>query len=140
MDQPLTPPPTAMRILVAEDEPAIRLVLVNKLRQAGFTVTDASNGADALAMAKAEAPHLVITDYQMPRMDGLTMAKALFEGDATREIPVIVLSARGHRLGTGDVAGTNVQQMLMKPFSMREILAIVQDYADRHQSNFGVAA
>jgi two-component system, OmpR family, alkaline phosphatase synthesis response regulator PhoP len=139
-DSPAGPPDSAsacggnarsLRVIVAEDEPAIRLVLVNKLRQAGFAVRDAANGEDALALAKAERPDLIITDFQMPRLDGLAMAKALFAEIATQDVPVVVLSARGHRLGAADVANTNVQQVLMKPFSMREILAIAQEYSDR---------
>jgi DNA-binding response OmpR family regulator len=121
----------ALRVLIAEDEPAIRLVLVNKLRSAGYAVRDAANGEDALALAKAERPDLVITDFQMPRLDGLAMAKALFGEMSTQDVPVVVLSARGHRLGAADIANTNVQQVLMKPFSMREILAIAQEFADR---------
>ncbi len=135
---PTRPSPTAggetartLRVLIAEDEPAIRLVLVNKLRQAGYAVREAANGEDALALAKAERPDLVITDFQMPRLDGLAMAKALFADVATQDVPVVVLSARGHRLGAADVANTNVQQVLMKPFSMREILAIAQECSER---------
>lgn len=130
----------AMRILVAEDEPAIRLVLVNKLKQAGYEVFAAPNGEEALQLARTERPTLIITDFEMPRLDGLAMARALFADASTRDIPVIVLSARGHRLGGSDVEATNVQQMLMKPFSMREVLAMVQEYREGMSTNQGVAA
>jgi CheY-like chemotaxis protein len=121
--------PSPMVIVVAEDEPAIRLVLTNKLKQAGYVVHAAANGQDGLALVRQVRPQLVITDYEMPRMDGLAMARAMTLDGALRTIPLIVLSARGHRLGGADVHDTNVQQMLMKPFSMREILSIVADYS-----------
>lgn len=119
-DRPLT-------IVVAEDEPAIRLVLANKLKQAGYSVRVAANGLEGLALVRAAMPDLIITDFQMPRMDGLAMARELHRDEATRRIPLIVLSARGHRLGGADLEGTSVDQVLLKPFSMREVLTIVGD-------------
>lgn len=140
---PLTPSPSGggsaqpsagFSVLVVEDEPAIRLVLANKLKQAGYVVRDAANGTDGLASAKATRPDLVITDYEMPRMDGLAMSRSLFEDPALRSVPVIVLSARGHRLGAAEAHDTNVQHMLMKPFSMREVLSIAAEYAGTVQA------
>jgi two-component system, OmpR family, alkaline phosphatase synthesis response regulator PhoP len=129
-EQPSSAPADRKRpltIVVAEDEPAIRLVLASKLKQAGYTVLPAANGEEALQIARSILPDLIITDFQMPRMDGLAMARILHESEATRSIPLIVLSARGHRLGSEDVGGTNVIHVLMKPFSMREVTILVLD-------------
>lgn len=135
-----SPLPDAGRVLtivVAEDEPAIRLVLANKLKNAGYVVHTAANGADALALVRSVRPDLIVTDFEMPRMDGLAMARALHQDEATRSIPLIVLSARGHRLGSAEASDTNVQHMLMKPFSMREVLSIVADYGPLNQPSAG---
>jgi CheY-like chemotaxis protein len=121
-------------IVVVEDEATIRLVLANKLRGAGWDVVDAANGEDALAAIRARTPDLVLTDLQMPRMDGIAMARALHADPATRSIPIVLLSARGHRVGTGDLAHTNIQHVLLKPFSMRQILALAEEYVDRPRS------
>lgn len=129
-----------MRVLVAEDEPAIRLMLVVKLRQAGYVATGVEDGAEALEAARRERPDLVITDHQMPRLDGLSMARALRADAALAETPVILMSSRGCRIAGGEVGDTNVQHLLMKPFSMREVLAIVQEYRDRLEPLSGAAA
>ncbi|MDZ4755206.1 MAG: response regulator [Phycisphaerae bacterium] len=125
-----SPPRAAPVIVIADDEPAIRLVIARKLQQVGWTVVPVANGEDAVREATAHQPQLVITDLQMPRMDGLCMARQLFSNPATGHIPLILLSARGHRISTHDLTNTNVQHVMLKPFSMRQILAIAQDYWD----------
>ncbi len=129
-----------MRVLVAEDEPAIRLMLVVKLRQAGYLATGAENGEEALVIARRERPDLVISDHQMPRLDGLSMARELRADENLAETPVILMSSRGCRIACGEVGDTNVQHLLMKPFSMREVFAIIQEYRDRLEPSRGAAA
>ena len=73
-----------------------------KLRNCGYSISTAVDGEDALHHVKMNPPDLVITDVQMPYMNGLEFAHALSEDPATEHIPVVVLTARGHTLETSD--------------------------------------
>src|SRR5947207_15658906 len=78
-------------ILVVDDEPSIAQIAGDYLRHGGFAVITASNGVDALALARAQRPDLVVLDLGLPRMDGLEVAKTLRrEGD----VPIIMWTAR----------------------------------------------
>ncbi|MDX2016515.1 MAG: response regulator [Planctomycetota bacterium] len=110
------------RILICDDEPHIRLVVAARLRGAGHTVTEAADGAEALRCAELERPDLVITDFQMPEMSGLDLACALAERPALANVPVIMLTARGHAVDPERLARTRITTVLPKPFSARELL------------------
>jgi two-component system alkaline phosphatase synthesis response regulator PhoP len=110
------------RILVVDDESHILHVLSLKLRNSGFIVDTAVDGEDALHQISVVQPDLVITDLQMPYLNGLEVCRRLGAEDSTADIPVIILTARGYALG-GDAAGlTNVRCVVAKPFSPRTIL------------------
>ena len=77
-------------VLLADDEPCITHMVGSVLRGRGMEVITARNGADALALALEKRPHLIVTDYQMPKMDGLQLATRLRSEEATCETPVII--------------------------------------------------
>src|SRR5436190_19259338 len=81
-------------ILVADDEPVNRALIERRLQREGYSVLTAQNGSEAVEKAQAALPDLVILDVMMPVMDGLEACRRIKEGDATRDIPVIFLSAR----------------------------------------------
>ena len=116
-------------ILVVEDEPAIRTIVARKLEDAGWRVMSAPDGATGLRIAQAEQPLLIITDYEMPLLDGISMARSLFAGPATSGIPLILLTARGHRITAADLEATNVVNVMMKPFSMRQLVALATEHS-----------
>ena len=86
---------TNKRALVVDDEIHIVQVVAIKLRNNGFEVTTAENGAIALDLAKKIKPDIVVTDYQMPVMTGLELIENLRQDAATADIPVVMLTARG---------------------------------------------
>jgi two-component system alkaline phosphatase synthesis response regulator PhoP len=110
------------RILIVDDESHIRHVLSLKLRNSGFIVDTAVDGEDALHQIAAMAPDLVITDLQMPYVNGVELCRVLTEEPAHADIPVIILTARGYALGEEAAGLTNVRQVVNKPFSPRTIL------------------
>jgi two-component system alkaline phosphatase synthesis response regulator PhoP len=110
------------RILIVDDESHILHVLSLKLRNSGFIVDTAVDGEDALHQIAAMAPDLVITDLQMPYVDGVELCRSLTEEAALADIPVIILTARGYKLGDEAAGLTNVRQVVNKPFSPRTIL------------------
>src|SRR5437588_6453119 len=116
-------------ILVADDESHILNVVSLKLRNAGFRVLTASDGQEALDIALAERPDLLITDYHMPALSGLELCQRLLQENAA--LPTIMLTARGYNLEPADTAQNGIVCMISKPFSPRHLLATVQEVLEK---------
>ncbi|MBT8486605.1 MAG: response regulator [Phycisphaerales bacterium] len=114
-------------ILLVDDEPHVVHVVRFKLEQAGFEVIVANNGKVAFELAQKRKPALVVTDFQMPGGSGLDLATQMSRNPETNQIPLIMLTARGHRAPLSDLARTNVRSLLAKPFSPRHLLAKVHE-------------
>ncbi len=114
-------------ILVADDESHILNVVSLKLTNAGYRVLTARDGQEALEMALAERPDLLITDYHMPQLSGLELCQRLRQTEATAKIPAILLTARGYNLDPEDTERSGIKVMIAKPFSPRQLLATVQE-------------
>lgn len=113
-------------ILLVDDDAAILRVLELQLQLAGMRVTCAADGQAALEAALDDAPDLVLSDYHMPAMDGLELALALTGHTATANTPVFLLTALGAALTGSSLMGTNIRAVLEKPFSPREVIAVIQ--------------
>jgi two-component system phosphate regulon response regulator PhoB len=114
---------TAKRILIVEDEPAIRQMIAFGLRRAGFEVREAVDYREAREALADQRPDLVLIDWMLPDMSGLELTRTLKRDRETRELPVIMLTARAEE---GDkVAGleTGADDYVTKPFSPRELVA-----------------
>jgi DNA-binding response OmpR family regulator len=118
------------RVLIADDETHILNVLAIKLQNAGFAVIPAEDGLTAYELACADPPDLIITDYQMPGLSGVELCARLRGNPATREIPAIMLTARGFTIGDEEMSHGNIRKVIDKPFSPREILACVNELLD----------
>ena len=105
------------KILVAEDERDIRDLIGFTLRYAGHEVVQAANGEEAYNLTITEKPQLVLMDVRMPRMTGYDACRALKANEATKDIPVVFLSAKGQEseVQTGLEAGA--VDYILKPFS-----------------------
>lgn len=114
-------------ILVADDESHILHVVSLKLRNAGFRVMTASDGQEALEIAIAEHPDLLITDYHMPQLSGLELCQRLKQNPKTCSIPAIMLTARGYHLEPHDTEESGILKMISKPFSPRQLLSTVNE-------------
>ena len=118
---------TNKKILVADDESHILHVVSLKLRNAGFEVVTARDGQEALELAQQEMPDLLITDYHMPQLSGLELCQRLKQDPKTKDIPAIMLTARGYHLEPHDTEQSGILKMLSKPFSPRHLLATVNE-------------
>jgi len=121
-------------VLVADDEAHIRHIVSMKLTNAGYDVITAADGEEALELCLAEGPDLVITDFQMPYMTGLEVCRKLRQNDATKDIRVLMLTARGFDVEPRDRADAGISDVLSKPFSPREILQRVQELIGQAES------
>jgi len=125
------------RVLLVDDEAHILQVLSLKLRNAGYDIVTAVDGEEAFEAACQQPPDLVITDFQMPYMTGLELCRSLRENESTRDVPVIMLTARGYALADDDLAIGNIRDVLTKPFSPRAIVSMVDGLlaSDAQQSS-----
>ena len=114
-------------IMVVDDESHILHVVCLKLKNAGFETLTASDGEEGYNLAMEHKPDLIITDYQMPFMSGLEMCGKLCEELGDDKIPAIMLTARGFSLSKDDIARVNILEVMSKPFSPREVLALAQN-------------
>lgn len=115
------------KILVVDDEIHIVHVVGIKFRRHGYDVLCADNGSQAYEIACQETPDVIITDYQMPGMTGLELLNKLRLNDATKTIPVILLTARIHGLSREECDRVGVRHCISKPFSPKELLQTVDD-------------
>ncbi len=114
------------KILVVDDEVHIVQVVAIKLRNNGFEVITAEHGAEGLDLAVRERPDLIVSDYQMPVMSGLEMIENLRARPETRDIPVVMLTARGFAIEEEKKQQLRVTACLSKPFSPRELLQSIE--------------
>jgi len=115
------------KALVVDDEIHIVQVVAIKLRNNGFDVTTAENGAVALEAAERNKPDIIVTDFQMPVMTGVEFVENLRKNPETVDIPVIMLTARGFAIEDERKEELNISACLSKPFSPRELLQSVEE-------------
>jgi CheY-like chemotaxis protein len=114
------------RILIADDDPVIvRLIQVN-LELEGYQVLIANNGQEAVDVATAEVPDLVILDIMMPRLDGYQACEMLKASETTKKIPVIFLSAKAQQGDIEKGKSYGVAAYLTKPFDPSDLLEVVE--------------
>ncbi len=112
-------------IHVCDDEPHIVLAVSLKFSKAGFRVTSDNNGQSAWESILRDPPQLLITDLQMPLLDGLGLIKKIRAHAELKDIPVILLTAKGFELDEAELQDEyGVQHIISKPFSPRELVAI----------------
>jgi DNA-binding response OmpR family regulator len=110
------------KVLVVDDEPNIRELCRLYLEQEGFSVEEASDGVEALEKAAAQPPELVILDLMLPKKSGFDVCKEL----AARQIPVVMLTARGDEVDKILGLELGADDYLTKPFSPRELVTRVK--------------
>ncbi len=115
------------KILVVDDEPAVRGFLGHSLRAAKFEVVEATNGSEALAILKGSRPDIALLDIRMPGMDGLELLKEIRKSPATRGLPVIFLT--GTILDVDELVRAlelDPSDFVTKEISSRELVARVR--------------
>lgn len=120
-------------ILLADDDPGIRLAIKDYLELAGYSVVVASNGEEALARLDTYHPHLLVSDIKMPRMDGYTLVSRVRQRPEFRLLPVILLTERGSTEDRIRGYQLGCDMYLPKPFEMEELKAVIRNLLERSQ-------
>lgn len=116
----------AVSILVVEDEPAIQELIALNLEQAGYTPVRAENAERGLALVKTALPDLILLDWMLPGLSGIDFAKRLRSEARTKNVPIIMLTARSEEADKIRGLETGADDYVTKPFSPRELLARVK--------------
>ena len=121
-----------IRVLVADDEVYMLRLLEMTLKKGGYEVVSCRDGKEALTTAVTVLPQLIVLDVMMPGLDGLGALRQLKENPATKKIPVVVLSAKGHALTRVEAETAGAALFLTKPFSPNQLLGEVKKILEQN--------
>jgi len=120
------------RILLCDDELHILRAAEFKFSRAGFDVRCAHDGQEAWEIIQADPPDILITDCQMPRLNGIELARLVAQTPSTTGLPVLMLTAKGFELSEAEVcAKYSVICVMAKPFSPRELVSKVEEILEK---------
>ncbi len=118
-----------LRVLVIDDEPDVLLLCRVNLRHAGHDVTETQDGAEGVSLARETEPDVVVLDLMLPRMDGYEVLRALRADPTTRDVPVVVLTAKAQRAEHTRSLEHGAAVFLTKPFAPEDLVHRVEDVA-----------
>ncbi|MDI3261530.1 MAG: phosphate regulon transcriptional regulator PhoB [Fulvimonas sp.] len=125
------------RILIVEDEASIRDMVAFALRKAGMEAIPAADARAAQLAIAEQVPDLILLDWMLPGTSGLELARRLRKEDPGREIPIIMLTARGEEMDRVNGLEAGVDDYVVKPFSTRELLARIKAVLRRSKGDDG---
>lgn len=117
-----------LRVLIVDDSSVMRKIVERSLRSAGFDlceVLEASNGAEALEHAKKESLDLILSDLNMPSMDGLEFLKNLSAIDAAKNVPVVMVTTEGSEKRVMEAISMGAKAYIRKPFTPEHVKELV---------------
>ena len=112
------------KILIADDETGIRLT-VGRILDKDYIVLEAANGEEAVEIAKGQKPDLILMDLIMPKMDGYAACSQIKADEATKGIPVVILTAVGHELNKKFATEMGAEGYITKPFNIQDLLDVI---------------
>jgi two-component system cell cycle response regulator DivK len=113
------------KVLIVEDNPANMRLAIFLLESAGHSVINATNAEAGLTLARNEQPLLILMDIQLPGMDGLEATRLLKQGDATRAIPVIALTALAMKGDEERIRAAGCDGYIAKPLAYKDFLTVI---------------
>lgn len=125
-------PKSAGKVLVTEDNPLHMRIFKLNLTFSGFTVVEAENGEKGAELAAREHPDLILVDLSLPKIDGWEMIQRIKADPQTRDIPVIVVSARRPQDEAARAAMAEIAAYVSKPFDPEALMALVQQTISGH--------
>ena len=125
------------RILIVEDEASIREMVAFALRKADMEAAQAADARAAQLAIAERVPDLILLDWMLPGMSGLELARRLRKEELSREIPIIMLTARGDEMDRVNGLEAGIDDYVVKPFSTRELVARIKAVLRRSQGDDG---
>ena len=113
-------------ILIADDEPNQLELMSFNLSNAGYSIIKATNGKEAIELIENHSPDLIILDWMMPKMSGIDVCRTLRSRPETKQIPIIILSARSEDSDKSLGLDTGADDYITKPFSPKELISRVK--------------
>lgn len=120
-------------VMIVEDESAISTLLRYNLEKEGYRVCEAADGEEAMVVVAEHNPDLVLLDWMLPRMSGIEVCRQLRRRPASKDVPIIMLTARGEEQDKIRGLNTGADDYLTKPFSVPELMARVKALLRRSQ-------
>jgi len=122
---------TGKKVLVVDDEKFVRELIKIKLGRCGLTVTEATNGLEAVEMAPRLKPDIILMDVMMPKMNGFEACEKLKSMPETARIPIVMLTARGEQMNLEKGLSLGATDYMSKPFSPQKLAELVIEILQR---------
>ena len=122
----MSEPQRTPTILIADDEPDVRDLVAYRLSRSGYELLEARDGEEALRLALERLPDLAVLDVMMPKLDGYELTGRLRAAEATRTMPIIMLTARAQEADITRAFEVGADDYLRKPFNPDELVARVR--------------
>ena len=116
----------AKTIMIVDDSASLRQVVGISLRSAGYDVLEGSDGADALKKLTGQKVHLIISDVNMPNMDGISLVKEIKKLPAYKFTPIVMLTTESADAKKSEGQAAGAKAWMLKPFNPPQLLAVVQ--------------
>ena len=123
------------KVLIVEDDPDIVDILSYNLKQADLKVTSVPDGSSALAEVKRRLPDLILLDLMLPKVDGLEVCRLLKGAPETKNVPIIMITAKGEEVDRIVGLELGADDYIIKPFSPREVVLRVRSVLKRSVAN-----
>lgn len=124
-----------MNIMTVDDSRAVRLTIALTLKQAGHRVIEAASGEEALELLKTEKVDLIISDFNMPGMDGSQMTRLIRTNKEYRSIPIIILTTENSKARLSEAREAGAVGWMNKPFKSEHLVAAIKTLSEK----FGIA-
>lgn len=118
------------KILIVDDEPDVIDFLKKRLEASGYEVLSAADGVEGFKVAKAEVPDLILLDILMPHRDGFAMLADLRSEESVRNIPVVIVSAKGESTSIFQGQELGAVDYIIKPYEFEELLRYIKKYTE----------
>ncbi|HTN42589.1 MAG TPA: response regulator [Nitrospiria bacterium] len=122
------------KVLVVDDEKFVRELIKIKLGRCGLAVLEASNGLEAIEMARTQRPDMILLDVMMPKMNGFEACEKLKANPMTARIPIVMLTARGEQANHEKGISLGAMDYMSKPFSPQKLAELVMEILARSSS------
>jgi len=117
---------TSKKILTVDDSPTVREMLKTTLQNAGFNVLQAINGEEALKLLEAESIEMLITDLNMPKLDGISLIREVRKSPGGRFLPIIMLTTESQEDKKREGKSAGASGWIVKPFKPEQLLSVVR--------------